>query len=204
MVPNFDMKKITVPLLLHMLKQELRFPKLFLLRCKFTLGRFKKTIDARFPKDLIELAALPAWVYLNLKKVIGQPKAFEIMRVALLTGGTAVQNLQFNTINKERTFQTFADLEIANNRTGLVRWTKMENVNRTTTRFEIKDTNCMFDEFAVSVGIPEMTPIVCQIDNEMFNSYLPDEMRFDRGGARRRISDGAHEFNFIWQLRQAD
>lgn len=184
-----------------MLKQELRFPKLFLLRCKFTLGRFKKTIDARFPKDLIELAALPAWVYLNLKKVIGQPKAFEIMRVALLTGGTAAQNLQFDTIRKERTFQNFADLEIANNLTGLVRWNKVEIVDRSDRRFEIKVTRCMFNEFAVSVGIPEMTPIVCQIDNAMFNSYLPDEMSFDRGGAKRRISDGALECNFIWQLR---
>ena len=187
-----------------MLGQELRFPKLFLLRCKFTLGKFKKTIDAQFPPDLIELAALPAWVYLNLKKKSGQRKTFGIMRVALLTGGTAAQNLQLDTIHMERTFQNFANLEIGNNRTALVRWNKMEIVDRTAQRFEIKITRCMFNELAVAVGIPEMTPIVCQIDNAMFNSYLPDEMSFDRGGARRRILDGAHECNFIWQLRQTD
>ena len=38
------MKKVTTPLLLHMLGKELRFPKLFLLRCKLTLGGFKNGV----------------------------------------------------------------------------------------------------------------------------------------------------------------
>lgn len=97
----------------------------------------------------------------------------------------------------------FADLEIENNRTGLARWNKMEVVERTAQRFEVKITRCMFHEFAVSLGIPEMTPIVCQIDNAMFNSYLPDEMTFDRGDVGRRIADGKRECNFIWELRKA-
>jgi hypothetical protein len=202
MKPQFDMKKITTPLLLHMLGKELRFPMLFLLRCKLTLGPFKKTIDSRFPAELIDLAALPAWVYLNLKKKIGQSRAFEIMRVALLTGGTASQNLQFDTVHKERNFRNFSELEIENNRTGLVRWNKMEVVARSTRRFEIKITRCMFHEFAISVGIPEMTPMVCQIDNAMFNSYLPDEMTFDRGPLGGRIADGRRECNFVWEWRQ--
>ena len=196
------MKKVTTPLLLHMLGKELRFPKIFLLRCKFTLGKFKKTIDKRFPPELIDLAALPVWVYLNLKKKIGQHRAFEIMRVALLTGGTAAQNLQFDTVHKERNFQHFSALEIENNRTGLVRWNKMEVVERSARRFEIRITRCMFHELAISVGIPEITPIVCQIDNAMFNSYLPDEMTFDRGLRGGRIADGRLECNFVWELRQ--
>jgi hypothetical protein len=204
MAAEFDMKKVTTPLLLHMLAKELRFPRLYLLLRKLTLGRFKKTIDKRFPRELIDLAALPAWVYLNLKKNIGQRKAFEIMRVALLTGGTAAQNLQFDTVHKDRTFRNFTDLEIENNRSGLVRWNKMEVVERTDRRFEIKITRCMFHEFAISLGIPEMTPIVCQIDNAMFNSYLPDEMMFDRGGIGHRIADGKRECKFVWELRQAD
>lgn len=202
MNPQFDMKKITTPLLLHMLGKELPFPTLFLLRCKLTLGQFKKTIDRRFPAELVDLAALPTWVYLNLKKRIGQSRAFEIMRVALLTGGTAAQNLQFDTVHKERNFLNFSELEIENNRTGLVRWNKVEVVERSARRFEIKVTRCMFHEFAISVGIPEMTPVVCQIDNAMFNSYLPDEMTFDRGLLGGRIADGKRECNFVWEWRQ--
>ena len=202
MAPVFDMKKITTPLLLHMIGKEIRFPRLFLFRCKLTLGGFKRAIDPRFPRELIDLAALPVWVYLNLKKKIGQHRAFEIMRVALLTGGTAAQNLQFDTVHKERNFQNFSELEIENNRTGLVRWNKMEVVERTAQRFEIKITRCMFHELAIAMGIPEITPIVCQIDNAMFNSYLPDEMTFDRGLLGGRIADGKRECNFVWKLHQ--
>ena len=41
MAPEFDMKKVTTPLLLHMLGKELRFPRLFLLcavKVHFTSG----------------------------------------------------------------------------------------------------------------------------------------------------------------------
>ena len=199
----FDMKKITTPLLLHMLGKELRFPLLFLLRCRLTLNRFKKTIDSGFARELVDLAALPAWVYLNLRDKLGQRKAFEIMRVALLTGGTAAQNLRFNTVSKERTFHNFVEMEIENNRSGLVRWNDMRVVERTDRRLELKVTRCMFHEFAVHLGAPEMTPVVCQIDNAMFNSYLPEEMTFSRGGVGRRISDGHHECNFIWNFHPA-
>ena len=203
MAVEFDMKRVTSPLLLHMLRDELRFPRMFLLLRKLTVGRFRKAIDARFPRELIDLAALPLWVYMGLKEKIGPRKAFEVMRVALLTGGTAAQNLQFDTVHKERTFLNFADLEIENNRTGLVRWNTMEIVERTPRRFEIRITRCMFHELATSLGLPELTPIVCQIDNAMFSSYLPDEMTFDRGGIGRRIADGKRECNFVWELRSA-
>ena len=123
------------------------------------------------------------------------------MRVVLLAGGTAAQNLQFDTVHKERNFQHFSELEIENNRTGLVRWNKMEVVERSARRFEIKITHCMFHEFATAVGAPELTPVVCQIDNAMFNSYLPDEMTFDRGLLGGRIADGKRECNFVWELR---
>ena len=94
------------------------------------------------------------WVYLNLKQTIGQHRAFEIMRVVLLTGGTATQNLQFDTVHKERNFHNFSELEIENNRTGLVRWNKMEVIERSARRFEIKITRCMFHEFATRCGCP--------------------------------------------------
>ncbi len=54
-----------------------------------TVGRLKRNVDRRFPEELIDLAALPLWVYINLKKKIGQQQAFEIMRIAILTGGVA-------------------------------------------------------------------------------------------------------------------
>ena len=61
---------------------KVRFPWLFLVKCKLTVNRFKKTIDPRFPAEMIDMCALPLWVYINLKRQLGPKAAFEIMRVA--------------------------------------------------------------------------------------------------------------------------
>jgi hypothetical protein len=44
--------------------------------------RLKRRIDPRFPQELIDIAALPLWVYINMKEKIGQQRAFEVMRIA--------------------------------------------------------------------------------------------------------------------------
>ena len=183
-----------------MLKDDFPFPQLFILRCRLTLGQLKRRIDKRFPEELVELTALPLWVYLNLKKKIGQRKAFEIMRVALLTAGVAKQNLLFDTVAKERTFETFAQQELEINKTGTTKWNTLEVVERTGGRFHVRVTRCLYHELATSLGAPEITPIVCQIDNAVFNSYLPEKMIFHRGGVNHRIADGNNECQFIWEV----
>ena len=200
MPSNLNLRTITTPILINLLKDEFLFPQLFILRCRLTLGQFKKHIDKRFPAELVELTALPLWVYLNLKKKIGGKKAFEIMRVALLTAGVAKQNLLFDTVAKERTFETFAQQELEINKTGTTKWNTMEVVERTDRRFQVRVTRCFYHELAVSVGAPEITPIVCQIDNAVFNSYLPEKMIFHRGGVNNRIADGNNDCQFIWEL----
>ncbi len=199
---EMDMRKVTTPLLLHMLRNEFRFPLLFMLRCKLTVGSFRKEIDPRFPKELIDLAALPLWVYINLKKRIGQRKAFEIMRVAILTGGIASWNFNYKAAERKRNFKNLCDAEIEVNKTGFTRWNTLKVVERTERHFEIKITRCLYHELTTSLGVPELTPVVCQIDNAAFNSYLPDTIVFNRGGPGHRIADGAKECNFVWDSRE--
>ena len=107
-----DMSKVTTPVLLHLLRAEIRFPWLFLLQCRLTVGGFKKTINPKFPPELVDLAVLPAWVYLNLKRRIGERKAFEIMRIAVLTGGIAHWNLAYRAAENERTFDMVCELQV--------------------------------------------------------------------------------------------
>ena len=137
--PSMDLSKVTAPVLLHLLRSEIRFPRLFLLRCRLTVGRFKKTINPKFPRELIDLAALPLWVYLNLKEKIGERKAFEAMRVAILTGGIAQWNLAYRASEKKRTFENLCDAELEVNRTGPTKWNTLEVVERTARRFRDQD-----------------------------------------------------------------
>src|SRR6266436_8361538 len=84
---QLDLRKITTPILLHLLRGKIRFPWLFLVKCKLTANRFKKTIDPHFPAKMVDMCALSLWVYINLKMYFKQKTAYEIMRVAILTGG---------------------------------------------------------------------------------------------------------------------
>jgi len=199
MTEDFNLKKVTSPLLLHLIGRELPMPRLFLWRCKLTVGRLKKRIDPRFPAELVDLVALPIWVYLHLKERLGPEKAFEIMRVAILTGGLAKWNLQFHTVAVPRTFENLCAQEKRMNETGITRWNTLEVVEQTDRRFELKVTRCLYHELACSLGVPELTPVMCGIDNAANNSYLADRVVFHRGGPGHRISDGAKECRFVWE-----
>src|SRR4029078_6404462 len=72
---QFDLRTITAPILLHLLRGRVRFPRLFLLTCKLTAGRFRRSIDPQFPVELIDTCTLPLWVYINLKSRLGQKTA---------------------------------------------------------------------------------------------------------------------------------
>jgi len=200
MKDNFNLKKITTPIIVHLLRQEMRWPMIFMLKSKLTVSTLKKSMAGKFPEDFLDLAALPVWVYINLKKKLGQNKAFEIMRIAILTAGVAKQNLLFATVKNGRDFKTFADTELEINKTGTTKWNTLEVIDRSDKRFEIKITRCLYHELAIAAGVPEMTPIVCQVDNAVFNSYMPEKMVFHRGGQNNRISDGSKQCHFIWEL----
>lgn len=199
---NFDLTTTTTPLLLELLKDELPSPKFFLQECLASLPEFQSSIDKKFPAELIQLMSMPLWVYINLKNKLGEGKAFEIMRIALLTGGLAKQSLLFYSVDKPRTFKNFIEQELEINKTGTTKWNDLEIVVRNENKFEIKITRCLYHELATFLQIPEATKLICQIDNAVFNSYLPEEITFHRDGQNRRIADGCNECHFVWEYKK--
>jgi len=115
-------------------------------------------------------------------------------------GGTKFIGFAYHAADQDRTFTNLCDQEIIVNQNGPTRWNTLEVVERTERRFEIRITRCLYHELTTAMGIPELTPVICQIDNAAFNSYLPDEVAFTRGGPGHRISDGAKICNFKWDL----
>lgn len=199
---DFDLRKITTPILLFLLRGKVKHPRLFLLRCALTLRRFKHSVDRRFPEELVDLVAIPLWLYINLKKELGPEKAFEIMRVPVLAAGLVKQNLLFETVRRGRSFDAFVERELEINRSGTTRWNSLEVKTRRPERFELAVTRCMFHELTRSLGIPEATRLICQVDNAVFSSYMPETLVFDRGAPNRRIADGCEQCDFIWELRR--
>jgi len=64
-------------------------------------------------------------------------------------------------------------------------------------KYEIHVTECIYYKFYSNLGIPEMTRLMCAVDNTIFNSYMPEKITFHRNGIGNRIVDGATACHFV-------
>jgi len=182
---------------LAILKGYLKHPLWFLTTSILTLPRFSKTVPDEFPREFVRAAALQAWIYIRLKKRLGQQKAYEVVRAMVLPIGLALQQGNFRCVEAGRRFENLVTYQQRTNREGVTRWNTMKVLEQTTDRYEIQVSRCLYFEFFNTLGIPEMTRMMCAVDNAIFNSYQPEELIFHRQSLGNRIVDGAETCRFI-------
>jgi hypothetical protein len=184
-------------IIIGVLKGYINNPIVFFIKTIVTFKRFKKTIEIDLPKEFINSSGLIAWLYIRLKKKIGKEKAYEIIRVIILCSGLAIQQANFRNVEAERTFENLVKYQKKVKNEGITKLNQMEIIEQTENRYVYKVTKCMFYEFFKYLDVPELTRIMCSIDNAIFNSYLPEKIIFHRNGINNRIADGALECMFI-------
>jgi len=184
-------------IVLCVLKGYLKNPLFFLLGTAVSFLRFKKHLSTGFPDEFVKVVAFPAWLYIRLKERLGQERAFEIIRNVFLTAGLAVQLGNFRAAEAPRTFENLISYQQQANREGPTRWNKMEILEQNDTKYEFRVHNCMFYDFFSRIGIPELTAVMCSVDNAIFNVYLPEDVTFHRNGCGNRIANGAPSCHFV-------
>jgi hypothetical protein len=189
-------------MVLGVLQGYLKNPVRFLLATILTLPSFKRGLPRDLPRDFVDVTALQTWMYIRLKKRVGQEKAFEIIRAVVIPVGLAVQQGTLRAVEAPRTFDNFIAFHERMSRECLTRWSKKEVLERNRNRYEWKILNCGYYEFFSKIGVPELTKLMCEVDNAMYNSYLPDEVTFHRNGIGHRISDGAKTCHFILEKHE--
>lgn len=182
---------------LGILQGYLKNPAGFFLTTLLTLPGFKKQISPGFPPEFVRANALQAWMYIRLKKTVGQEKAYEIVRAFVLPVGLAMQQGNFRNVEAGRSFENLIAYQQRTHQEGLTRWVTMDVLAQNASRYEIRVTTCMYFKFYSSLGIPEMTRLMCAVDNAIFNSYLPEKVIFHRNGLGNRIVDGASACQFV-------
>ena len=186
------------PLLaLGILQGYIKRPLWFLLTTLISLPAFRKQISKDLPKEFRKTVALQTWMYIRLKSKVVQEKAYEIVRAFVLPIGLAVQQGSFRNVESPRTFENLIAYQQRTNREGPTRWNEMEIVKQSDQKYEFRVKNCMFHEFYTQLGIPELTKLMCEVDNAIFNTYLPEEVTFHRNGIGNRIVDGAPACHFV-------
>ena len=76
---NIDIAKPAMSLILiGVLKGYIKNPIGFIVKSKLSFKRFRRKIELDLPNDFIDSAGFIAWLYIRLKKKVGQKEAFEI------------------------------------------------------------------------------------------------------------------------------
>lgn len=194
---GFDTSKVTIPLLEYLLEGVLDDPQRFIEDCNRKLAEFKAGIEPKFPKDMVEERAFYLLCYIELKRLLGQNKAYEIVRIVFLADGIVRMNLAFDTAHG-RSFEKLVDKTIALNTPPNAPEGALKIVEHSRDRFEINLVHCVYWELCCSLDIPEATTLICQVDDAFFNSYLPEEVRFSHGSPCTRLVDGAQACRFIF------
>ena len=179
------------------LQAYLKHPLRFLITTILTLPTFSKQIPSEFPREFVRANALQAWMYIRLKAMFGQENAYEVLRAIVVPIGLAIQQGNFRTLEAPRSFENLITYQQRTHREGITRWNTVEILEQNPKVYEIKVTQCMYYNFYSSLGIPEMTRMMCAVDNAIFNTYLPEKITFHRKGTGNRIADGAEACTFV-------
>lgn len=190
-------KPALILILLGVLNGYIKHPFSFMIKTLVSFKKFKSSIKLELPKDFIDSAALMAWLYICLTKITSQKKAFEITRACIIVSGLSVQQANFNNVEAERNFQNLIKYQKQTNENGITRLNTMEIIEESEKKYEFNITRCLFFELFSYLKVPELTTIMCSIDNAIFNTYLPEQITFHRNGLKNTFPEGADKCSFV-------
>lgn len=151
----------------------------------------------QYPADFVNLISTVTALYGELKKELENYIALSIVKAAFLPAGLAMQIGNFRYIEDNHTFDNLIKYQQRTNKEGPTRFNKMEVIRQDDSTYEFHVHNCMFSDVFSKLGVPELTKVMCAIDNISFNVYLPDVVHFHRNGSSNTIIGGKDYCTFI-------
>ena len=165
---------------------------------KKTRWKDGKTLEEKFVQRL----SIACAVYEQLQDGFPKEDAFNAMREIIVPIGTQEQISHYSTITESfenpldrlRAFHSHMDKE------GNLRFNKREYVENNNHICHFHVTRCVFHDFFTEVGMPELTRLFCEVDDEFFSTAYPD-IKFHRGqDENNTIAYGKQRCNFIFEL----
>jgi hypothetical protein len=176
-------------------------PLLTLLKLPKYMRKYKKQLPKTYPGDFVQVVVLMAALYTVFRQKHDSGTAYSMVAAVILPLGLAVQMANFRYVEAERTMDNLITYQQRTNRDGPTRLNRMEIIQQRSGRYEFRVHNCMFMEAFSLLGMPELTRVMCAVDNAVFNVYLPEKIVFHRNGVGNRIVDGAPFCSFVCEGR---
>ncbi|TCO69166.1 L-2-amino-thiazoline-4-carboxylic acid hydrolase [Marinisporobacter balticus] len=153
--------------------------------------------NPQYPAEFVKIVSMVTALYSELKKDMENEKALSIVKASFLPVGLALQMANFRYVEDNHTFENLINYQQRTNKQGPTQLNRMEVIQQNNKTYEFHVHNCMFkDEFS-RLCMPELTTVMCAIDNVIFNAYLPDKVHFHRNGTGNTIIDGMQYCTFV-------
>ena len=194
---NMLKKNVKLPvkrMLLGIIKSYVRLPISRIVKAKLDIRSFDNT-ETNLPKEFVNSYAFIGNIYKHLTAKIGKEKAFEIMRISLGTVAFMIQQHNFKTVEDGRSFSNLVRNQKKANSEGSTKMNTMVILEDNKTEYIYKVTKCMFFKLFEKLEVPELTSIMCSVDNAIFNFYLPNSIVFSRK-IGNTIFEGKKECDF--------
>ncbi|MCR4940941.1 MAG: L-2-amino-thiazoline-4-carboxylic acid hydrolase [Treponemataceae bacterium] len=189
--------KVAAPMyLIGGLKGYIKHPIFMIIKSAIDSKKAVRKIQLDVPNDFKKSYGLVSCLYINLAKRMPKKQAFEILRAVLLPLGIATMQANFREAEAERSFDNLVRYQQLAKEEGATRLNKVRIDHLSNDKYSYAVTRCMFYDFFSEMGVPELTSIMCSIDNAVFSSYLPNQIRFYRG-VGNTICEGAAECEFL-------
>jgi len=172
-------------------------PFWFLLKTALKASQLKKQLPERLSGDIKTQVAMIASMYILLKEEVGPERAFSTVQVIMIPVALSVQLGNFRFAETERSFESlkkYHEMAISESPT---RTNIKETVESTDEKYHFRVKSCLHKGLFKRLGVPELTRVMCNVDNALYNIYCPDKVLFHRNGPGNTILEGNEYCEFI-------
>jgi len=181
---------------------------IFLIKCLFrkrpvfNKSRWSKSEGAE--SEFVKRFSFASAVYLELQKKLGKEKALEIMKNIMVPVGYNEQWKHFQSLEVfgKKPMEQFMEFNNLMDRKGAPQFNKRRYIRQDDNVCHFVITRCIFNDFFVEVGTPELTKMFCEVDREFFPKAFPD-LNFHRGSSwENTIAYGMKYCEFIFEKKR--
>ncbi len=184
------------------LKGYAKNPFRLFLKILLNVPKIKKQLPQKLDDDIKKQAAIIASMYNVLKEEVDKERALSTVQAIITPIAIAVQLGNFRYAETERSFDNLKKYHEMAISEGPTRTNKMEIVESSDEKYHFRVKSCLHMGIYKRLGVPELTRIMCNVDNALYNIYSPDKVVFHRNGPGHTIFEGCEYCEFICENRE--
>ena len=179
-----------------------KHPFWFLVKTVFKASKLKKQLPKKLSGDIKNQVALISSMYIIMKEKIEKERALSTIQAIMIPVAIAVQLGNFRYAETKRSFENlkkYHEMAISESPT---RTNVKEIIESSDKKYHFRVKSCLHLGLFKRLGVPELTRIMCNVDNALYNIYCLDKVLFHRDGVGNTIFEGCKYCEFICENKE--